>query len=58
METKMKNFLWEGSWAGMPKYLLWWNLVSKPLEVVGLGLDSLKFKNSALLAKWGWRCMA
>ena len=53
----MRNFFWEGHKGGKLNHLVKWDLTTKTQSEGGLGFGSLKSKNMALLAKWGWRFM-
>lgn len=59
LEQARRNFLWGSKTAnGLQKgriHLLKWDKVCQSKKVGGLGLTSLKLKNTSLLAKWWWR---
>ena len=51
-----RDFLWGYSTDGKKKmHLVGWNKIIKPKEQGGLGIQSAKEKNIALLAKLNWR---
>lgn len=51
----MRNFLWEGTEKSVGAHFVRWNLVTRPKERGGLGIDKINLSNVALLAKWIWR---
>lgn len=50
-----RNFLWGSLEAGSKIHWVGWQKVTKPKEEGGLGLQSAKGRNTALLAKLNWR---
>ena len=50
-----RNFLWGLSKSAKKIHWVGWQKVTKPKEERGLGLQSAKGKNTALLAKLNWR---
>ncbi|KAK9988172.1 hypothetical protein SO802_028411 [Lithocarpus litseifolius] len=50
-----RNFLWGSSDSGKKMHWVGWSKVTKPKEEKGLGLQSAKGRNLALLAKLNWR---
>lgn len=55
IEKLMRNFFWKGSSIEKRAHLVRWDLITKPKENGGLGIDKIKITNEALLAKWIWR---
>ena len=50
-----RNFLWGSSESSKKIHWVGWQKVTKPKEKGGLGLQSAKGRNTALLAKLNWR---
>lgn len=55
MNRLLRSFFWEGKVGGKIYHLVRWSLVSKAQSEGALGIGGLKHRNSALIAKWGWR---
>lgn len=52
IETLLRNFLWEGVEEDGGSHLVRWEVVSKLMEVGGLGIGNLRLCNEPLLANW------
>lgn len=52
----MRDFLWDGFDGEKSSHLVSWEVVSKPKEAGGLGIENLILRNKVLLGKWWWRC--
>ena len=50
-----RNFLWGSLDAGRKIHWVGWQKVTKPKEEGGLGFQTVKGRNTALLAKLNWR---
>ena len=50
-----KNFLWNSSSTKQSMHWVGWRKVTSPKEIGGLGLQTAKGRNTALLAKLNWR---
>ena len=50
-----RNFLWGSSDHARKMHWVNWDAITKPKKLGGLGLQSAKGRNSALLAKLNWR---
>lgn len=50
-----RNFLWGSSETARRMHWVGWNKVTKPKKEGGLGLQSAKGRNTALLTKLNWR---
>ncbi|PWA39897.1 RNA-directed DNA polymerase, eukaryota [Artemisia annua] len=55
LESFISRFLWGGSKEVHKIHWVAWDRVCYPKKCGGLGLCKLKFINTVLLAKWGWR---
>lgn len=55
IEKKMRNFLWEGAKDKGKSHLVRWDLIIKPKDAGGLGIDKVNMVNDALIGKWIWR---
>lgn len=55
LESIRRRFLWGGSLDTKKINWVAWDVVTKPKEFGGLGVNSLALANLALLAKWWWR---
>lgn len=49
------NFLWGSSENKKKLHLIGWKKITKPKKEGGLGIQTTKEKNKALLAKLNWR---
>ena len=50
-----RNFIWGSSDSKKKLHLIGWNKVTRDKEEGGLGIQAMKAKNTALLAKLNWR---
>nr|XP_034930821.1 uncharacterized protein LOC118061489 [Populus alba] len=55
IERKFRSFLWSGKEESRKLCNVSWSTVSLPKRIGGLGIGSLRDKNTALLYKWQWR---
>lgn len=55
IEQKMRKFLWEDTNDRGGSHLVRWDLITRPKEVGGLGIDKVNIANDALIGKWNWR---
>ncbi|XP_056697578.1 uncharacterized protein [Spinacia oleracea] len=53
-----RRFLWGGSEEKKKIHLVSWDTITKPKQLGGLGIRSMRQANSAFLAKLGWRVLA
>ena len=51
----MRDFLWGSTVEKKKIHLVWWNKVTNPIILRGLGIFEMKARNSALLAKLCWQ---
>lgn len=56
IEKIRRNFLWGSSADKKKIHRLKWGEICKPRQDGGLGLVPLRTRNTALLAKWWWKC--
>jgi len=55
IEKKFRSFLWSGKERGKKICNVSWSTISLPKNTGGLGIESLRDKNKALMFKWIWR---
>jgi len=55
IDRKIRRFLWGGTASTRKIHLAHWNIITKPRDMGGLGIRSMRQLNSAQLAKLGWR---
>ena len=55
MDRISRNFLWGSLDHKRKLHMVGWKKITKPKKEGGLGLQSAKEKNIALLAKLNWR---
>lgn len=53
-----RRFLWGGSEDRRKMHLVSWDIVTKPKNLGGLGIRSMRQANAAFLTKLGWRVLA
>ena len=57
VDAKVRGFVWGSTLERLKVHLLAWEVIAQPKCDGGLGLQSLKVSNQALLAKLGWRLL-
>ncbi|KAJ0911011.1 putative RNA-directed DNA polymerase [Helianthus annuus] len=55
LEKLRRRFLWGGTDVRSKMHWVKWEIVTKPVSMGGLGLNSLRDANHSLLTKWAWR---
>ena len=55
IERKFRSFLWSGKEESRKLCNVSWSTVALPKRIGGLGIGSLRDKNTAMLYKWQWR---